>query len=166
MLGMDAQEEPEELARWAAPLLQKVGGKIMHPENETFHPGVGRPKRMDYFLMDERLVGAVKTILTQAELRCQSRDSPYTIRATPHRVVRLIMKVQSVQRLKQVLRTPKRFEVAKPIGCARKPVLPESYESEKERNCGERVIAEGKVASACGGPFGVLKPSYVECLTC
>ena len=125
IVGLDAQQEPSELLRWAGPLVNKVGGKVVQPPQDTFFPGLGRSKVLDYFIMDERLASAVKEVGTMSELRCKPENCSYTIRAAPHRVVWLSMKSSSVVRLKRALRAPRQFRVEKPCGCARAPMAPQ-----------------------------------------
>ena len=107
VLGLDAQQEPQELVKWAAPLLDNVWGKIVNADDATLHPGVGRPKILDYSFVEEKLASAVQKVGTLGELKCQSRDCPYTVRATPHKVTWISLKGQCLPRLKQVLRMPK-----------------------------------------------------------
>ena len=39
--GLDVQEEPTELLKWAAPIIERSNGTIAAPEMPTHYPGVG-----------------------------------------------------------------------------------------------------------------------------
>ena len=74
--------------------------------------------------IDNALAAAVVRLDAVSELRCQSRDADYTVAAKPHRAVRLVMKKELNALLLDTLRLPRAFPREKPIGCARRPVLP------------------------------------------
>ena len=87
LVGLDAQEEPDALLRWARPLLARVGGKIVCSGESTFFPGVGHSKQYDYFIVDETLAKTIKKVGTLSEFRCRSVNNGYTVSAGPHRLV-------------------------------------------------------------------------------
>ena len=115
IIGLDAQQEPNEFARWAGPLLAKVGGRIVSAGCPTFFPGVGRSKELDFFLMDEALVSSVRAVGTVSEFKCMSKDSGYTTRPSPHRLVWVSLVARGAVRLKQVLQMPKGFDRKKTL---------------------------------------------------
>ena len=131
VVGLDAQEEPDEFVKWAGPLLNKVGGKIVATGKPTFFPGVGRAKQLDFFIVLESLVSAVKKVGTTDTFCCRSKDCQYTINATPHRMVWASFHNKAAARLKRVLRTPRRFDPAKPCGCARAPCAPQALQGDE-----------------------------------
>ena len=124
VLGLDAQEEPDDFLKWAAPVVEKCSGVIVAPHEPTHYPGVGRAKCMDYFVVDRFIAQAVKSISTVSELRCHSVDADYTVAAKPHRAVKMVISKRYTPPLMDVLRLPKAFPRQKPIGCARAPVVP------------------------------------------
>ena len=55
---MDAQQELDELLRWAAPMILKAGGRLVCPDLVTCVPGAGKSRRLDYFIVDSVLANA------------------------------------------------------------------------------------------------------------
>ena len=41
VMGLDAQQEPEQFLRWAAPMIEKAGGTVVAPKEPTHVPGRG-----------------------------------------------------------------------------------------------------------------------------
>ena len=131
IVGLDAQQEPSELLRWAGPLLSKVGAKIIRTKQPTFFPGAGGGKKYDYFMMLETLSSSVKKVGTMPEFRCKSADNDYTISAGPHRLVWASFHSKAVERLRWVIRAPRKFSKEKPCGCARAPCAPRKLEDKQ-----------------------------------
>ena len=136
--GLDAQEEPDALLRWAGPLLARVGGKIVCSGESTFFPGVGHSKQYDYFIVEESLAKTIKKVGTLSEFRCRSVNNGYTVSAGPHRLVWASFHSKGVERLQWALHTPRKFEKVKPCGCARAPVAAQLIGEDEKR-----VLANG-----------------------
>ncbi len=112
-LALDANQAPEELLAWAAPLVQRSDGKVVAPDSPTHYPSVGQAKTIDFFIMHRALATAV--------------DSVHIVdiaAAKPHRVVGVRFKPCDVPRLQTVLKTPRKFPRHRPVGCGRAPVAP------------------------------------------
>ena len=92
LIGMDGQQPPEDLLRWAAPLLNKAGATIAAPAVATHFPGVGCSRCLDYFVISRELADAVAKVDTISELRYQSGGGYITVPAKPHRVVQITLK--------------------------------------------------------------------------
>ena len=122
LVGLDAQQEPGELLKWAAPIVDRAGGAIVAPAEPTHFPGVGCGRCLDYFIADRSIAEAVHSVSTVAELRCVSRDSDYIVAARPHRAVKLRLRKKFNPLLLKTLKMPRAFPRNKPIGCARHPV--------------------------------------------
>ncbi len=41
IVGLDAQQEPRDFLAWAAPIVERAGGTVVHPDSPTHFPGVG-----------------------------------------------------------------------------------------------------------------------------
>ena len=122
ILGLDAQQEPKDLLKWAAPMIDRAEGSVVAPCEPTHFPGVGQNRCLDYFILDRSLAEAVQGVETVAELRCFSKDADYTVAAKPHRAVRLRLNHKFRPMLLRTLKVPRSFPRNKPIGCAREPV--------------------------------------------
>ena len=122
VLGLDAQQEPQELLAWAAPMIDRAEGGVFAPSEPTHYPGVGQCRCLDFFIMDRSLAEAAKDLDTVAEFRCAGREVDYTVAAKPHRAVRLNLNRRYKPLLLRALKEPRTFPRDKPIGCARKPV--------------------------------------------
>ncbi len=112
-MGLDANQSPEELLAWAAPLVQLSNGKLVAPDAPTHYPATGQAKTIDYFIMHSSLAMAV--------------DSVHIVdlaAAKPHRVVGVRFKANDIPRLQTVLKTPRKFPRCRPVGCSRAPVAP------------------------------------------
>ena len=147
IIGMDAQQPPEDLLKWAAPVIDRADGVTAAPDAPTHFPGVGCSRRLDYFILSRSLADAVVSVDTLSELRCRSRDADYTTAAKPHRVVRLRLKKRFQPVLLATLRTPRMFPRSKPIGCARQPVVPEAKDVEWASAEDRETRAEGAAAA-------------------
>ena len=124
IIGLDAQEEPQDLLKWAAPLVDRAHGTIVHSDDPTHVPGAGTSRRLDYFIIDKAIATAVLRVDTISEFRCSSASADYTVSPSPHKAVKLVLKQGFSPLMVQCLRTPRAFPRARPIGCARAPVLP------------------------------------------
>ena len=147
IVGLDAQQPPDELLRWAAPAVDRANGVIITPESPTHFPGVGRSRTLDYFIVSRVLADAVVSVDTLSELRRQSARVDIVVAAKPHRVVRLRLRKKFQPALIATLRTPKAFPRAKPIGCARRPVVPEECSVSWATAEEDKVRAEGANAA-------------------
>ena len=78
---MDANTTPEELTKWATPLLTKAGAKVVATSKPTHISETGASRCIDFFLVDENLgdlIGDVRKIGDAV--------------TAPHRVVALQLK--------------------------------------------------------------------------
>ena len=150
IIGLDGQEEPCDLLRWAAPMIDRANGTLVHPDAPTHVPGAGVSRCMDYFILDKALADAVGSIDLVSEIRCHSSDADYTVTAKPHKAVRLTLKRNFSPLLIQTLRLPRSFPRNKPIGCARRPVQPDDpSELLDQKSRGEFVSNKyGKIVEA------------------
>ena len=142
IIGLDAQQPPTELLKWAAPAVDRADGVIAAPSAPTHFPGVGCSRTLDYFIISRALAGAVVSIDTLSELRYHSREAEVVVAAKPHRVARLWLRREFQPALLATLRTPKAFPRAKPIGCPRRPVVP------KERSAQWAFARDAKLREA------------------
>ena len=124
IIGLDAQEEPGDLLKWAAPLIDRAQGTIIHSDEPTHVLGVGASRRLDYFIVDKALATAVMRVTTISELRCRSETDDFTVAPKPHKVVQLELRRKFLPLTLRCLRMPRAFPRVKPIGCARAPVPP------------------------------------------
>ena len=157
VVGLDAQQEPAEFVKWAGPLLEKVGGRVVASGSPTFFYGVGCSKEIDFFIVDEALVASIRKIGTLSEFRCRSKDSGYTVCPGPHRLVWVSFASRCAVQLKQVLRTPRGFDRKKPCGCARAPCAPQELRPAIAALAGSGSIEE-KVK--------VARDAWAEAVTC
>ncbi len=126
IVALDAQQHPPDFLKWAAPAIERAGGTVVHADEPTHYPGVGEGKCMDFFIVDNSIASAVKKVEVEAELTCSDQDGTvYTVAAKPHRLVRLELRSQAVQRVQTMLKLPRKFAMAKPCGCARHPHAPD-----------------------------------------
>ena len=87
-------------------------------------PGVGTSRRLDYFIIDKALALAVKSVATISEFRCYSETADNIVAPKPQKAVTLELKQKLTPLTVRCLRLPRAFPRAKPVGCARAPVLP------------------------------------------
>ena len=122
------QQDPNDLLKWAAPLLSKAGAKIVCTEEPTNAPGEGTHSRLDFFIVKADLREAIKAVELIKEFAWEEEgeEKARAARATPHAVVVLKLRAEEVKRYSQAIRAPRRFQPTKPIGCPRAPVLPVS----------------------------------------
>ena len=146
IIGLDAQEEPADFLKWAAPVIERDNGTIAPSGQPTHFPGVGQARCLDNLIIDRAISQAVVKLDLVSELRCWSADADYTTAAKPHRVVRLVLKKKCAPPLLDVLRLPRAFPRHKPIGCARAPVLPRVREEE---------AVQGEAREVCASPHGM-----------
>jgi hypothetical protein len=106
-------------------MIEKVGGVVVAPTEPTLVPGNGRAKVIDFFIVDKVLVKAVEKVEVLSELLGKdAKGETYTVAASPHRVVRLKLRSDALERTQPTLRIPRLFPRDKPIGCARRPHVP------------------------------------------
>ena len=110
MVG-DFNMTPEEL-QGAHEWLRKIGGKITAPREPTCR-SVSGGRVIDFFVLDCRIATAVHDIWADP-------DFP----SSPHNAVVLRLGGMATRELAKQLRRPRPFPVDKPIGCARKPQVP------------------------------------------
>ena len=55
IMGLDAQQNPKDFSKWAAPLIEKARGAIVSPTEPTHVPGVGMAKTLYFFVIDRAL---------------------------------------------------------------------------------------------------------------
>jgi hypothetical protein len=122
LIGIDGQQPPAELLKWAAPVIDRAGATIADPAEPTHFPGVGCSRCLEYFIVCRELADAVIKIDIISELQYVSGDNHVTVPARPHRVVQLTLRSKFRPPLRTVLKRPKSFPRIKPIGCARQPV--------------------------------------------
>ena len=132
LLAGDFQQEPNDLLKWAAPLLEKVGGKVVCTEEPTNRPGTGTPARLDYFIVSPEIRQAVIGIQLITELGWEEEGERRAVEAKPHALVAMKLKSTAVQRHMDAIKTPRKFERKKPIGCARAPIWPIQEEGAEE----------------------------------
>ena len=123
LVGLDAQEEPDALLRWAGPLSFQVQGIASN---------------MTTSFVEESLAKTIKKVGTLSEFRCRSVNNGYTVSAGPHRLVWASFHNTGMERLQWALHTPRKFEKVKPCGCARAPVAAQLIGEEEKR-----VLANG-----------------------
>ena len=68
VMGLDAQQNPDEFSKWAAPLIEKAGGAIVSPAEPTHVLGVGMARTLDFFVIDRALAQSVVKVEVMAEL--------------------------------------------------------------------------------------------------
>ena len=146
VLGLDAQEEPEDFLKWAAPVIERCNGVIAAPSAPTHYPGVGQARCIDYFIVDKFIAEAVQSIDIVSEFRCHSADADYTVAAKPHRAVKMVISKRYTPPLMNVLRLPKAFPKQKPIGCARAPVIPKGSSGQLAEGQGATEEVSGRYA--------------------
>ena len=112
IIGMDANNTPQELAHWAAPILTRAGAKIVATGEATNFPTEGAARCIDYFLVADEIVGLVKSVRLIQD-----------VETSPHKIVALLLHKKKETMRQWVLRGPRAFPTRKPIGCAREPVV-------------------------------------------
>ena len=135
IVGLDANDTPEGLARWAGPLLTKAGGRIISIGEPTHFPaeGGGEARNIDFFILSTDLAKMLHGVRRVDE-----------VSTSPHRVVALQFCKTRDKLLQWTLRAPKAFPRNKPTGCARAPHAPpredverwEKAKTEEERQVG------------------------------
>ena len=122
----DFQQDPDDLLKWAAPLLDKAGAKIVCTKEATNTPGEGTHSRLDFFIVKAELREAVEAVELIKEFAWEEEgeQEARALRASPHAAVVLKFRAQAMKRYSYAIRVPRRFQPFKPIGCPRAPVLP------------------------------------------
>ncbi len=114
VIGGDFNATPRELKAAVGRMLDRAGAVIRAPEQPTCYPANGRARVLDYFLVDARIAAAV----SQAEVVEE-------VRGSPHRAVKLKVLGREVGGLVQMIQKSKMFPKQRPIGCPRKPLVPQ-----------------------------------------
>ena len=130
ILGIDGQQSPEELLKWAPPMLEKEDAFVASSAGPTHFPGVGSCRCLDYFIVSRSLADAVVTVDTISEIRHLSGGRDITVSAKPHHVVQIKLKKDFQPLLLTSLKAPRAFPRQKPIGCARQPATVRNWEEE------------------------------------
>ena len=128
VLGMDGQQSPEELLKWAAPMLENAGAIVANTGGPTHFPGVGCCRCLDYFIVSRSLADAIIAVDTISELRYLSGGDEITVSAKPHYVVQIKLRKKFQPMLLSSLKAPRAFPRQKPIGCARRPAAVEEWD--------------------------------------
>ena len=124
MIAGDFQQEPTDLLGWAAPMLEKEGASILCTKEATNRPGVGRPARLDYFIVSAELKNAVTDIRVVTEFGWEEEGEWRAMEAKPHAMVAIRIRADAVQKYYNAIWEPRKFGRQKPIGCARAPIVP------------------------------------------
>ncbi len=127
IIGADWNVTPKELREGAGRLLDRAGAEVLAPSEATCYPPTGRPRILDYFLVDARMGNAV----SEAQV-------VRTVAGSPHRAVKVTIRGKEVGGLVQMIRRPRMLPRVRPIGCPRRPLVP-------------GVGGEGEAESAEGG---------------
>ncbi len=115
MIGADWNVTPRELRERVGRLLDRAGAVVRAPLEPTCYPPTGRPRVIDYFLVDARIGDAV----SEAQI-------DRTVVGSPHRAVRITIKGRAVGGLVQMVRKPRMLPRVRPTGCPRRPLVPGS----------------------------------------
>ena len=105
MIGLDANTTPEELTKWATPLLTKAGAKVVATSKPTHISEKGASRCIDFFLVDEKLVDLVTDVRKIGD-----------VETAPHRVVSLRFKKSESPMRQWVMRGPNHSHHASPSG--------------------------------------------------
>ncbi len=114
VMGADANMTPEQLATAAKGMLGRAGAVIRRSGRPTNYPAAGSPREIDFFLLDEKLASAA------SEAYLDPR-----VAGEPHRAVCLRLDGKLTGGLVQVASKPRGFPQSRPIGCPRRPVVPD-----------------------------------------
>ncbi len=119
VIGADWNVTPKELREAAGGMMDRAGAVVRAPSEATCHPAVGRPRVLDFFLVDARMAAAVsEATLEQA------------VAGSPHRAVRITVRGKEVGGLVQVVKKPRALPRERPTGCPRRPLVPGGREAE------------------------------------
>ena len=125
LIAGDFQQEPEELLKWAAPMLEAVGAKITCSEQPTNRPGEGTWAKLDYFIASPEMSNAIGEVRLTTEFAWEEDGEKKAMAAKPHALVVVRVRSSAVQRHMEALKMPRKFERHKPVGCARAPRVPQ-----------------------------------------
>ncbi len=130
VIAGDFNATPKELVAAAGTLLDRAGGVVRAPEQATCYPALGRARTLDYFIVDSRIASAA----SQAEVDGE-------VVGSPHRAVRIRIRGREAGGLIRMVRKPRMLPRERPVGCARRPLVPRGLEGE-EAGEGGRVSLE------------------------
>ncbi len=119
VIGADWNVTPKELREATGKLLDRAGAVIRAPPEPTCYPPTGRPRTLDFFLVDGRVGNAV----SEAEVET-------SVVGSPHRAVKITVRGKEVGGLVQMVRKPRMLPRQRPIGCPRRPLVPGGREEE------------------------------------
>ncbi len=140
IIGGDWNATPSELVAAASGLLDRAGAVIRAPTCPTCYPAVGKARTLDYFAVDARMAGAVSEAVLVEE-----------VVGSPHRAVKVSITGREVGGLVQMIRRPKMFPRERPIGCPRKPLVPQENGGGEEggREEGDTLEEEWRKLAFC-----------------
>ncbi len=113
LIGADWNATPKELREAVGRMLDRAGAVVRAPAEPTCYPPTGRPRVIDYFLVDSRIAEAVGEAQVER-----------SVTGSPHRAVRITVRGKEVGGLVQVIRKPRMLPRQRPIGCPRRPLIP------------------------------------------
>ncbi len=128
LIGADWNVTPKQLREAVGKMLDRAGAVVRAPSEATCYPPTGQPRVIDFFLVDARIGDAVG----EAQL-------DKAVAGSPHRAVRITVRGKEVGGLVQMVRKPKMLPRQRPIGCPRRPLVPEGEGAE----AGGEALGEG-----------------------
>ncbi len=120
IIAGDFNATPSELRAAVGGLLDRAGGVVRAPLQPTCYPAAGSARILDYFIVDAR-VAAASSLAEVDE----------AVVGSPHRAVRIRVRGRDVGGLVQMVKKPRMFPRERPIGCARRPLVPRWEEGGK-----------------------------------
>ncbi len=115
VIAGDFNATPNELVAAAGALLDRAGGVVRAPEQATCYPAVGRARTLDYFIVDSRIAAATSQAAVDE-----------AVAGSPHRAVKIKIRGKEVGGLIRMVKKPRMFPRERPVGCARRPLVPRS----------------------------------------
>ncbi len=115
IVGGDQNMTPAELSNGLDRLLARADAVVRAPEEPTCYPSTGAPRVLDFYIVDSRLDAGFRSIEVDTSLGL-----------APHRVVKLTIDATMIGGLASGVQKPKSFPRDRPIGCARRPIVPDS----------------------------------------
>ncbi len=119
VIAGDFNATPSELVAATGTLLDRAGGVVRAPAQATCYPAVGRARTLDYFIVDSRIAAAT----SQAEV-------DEAVVGSPHRAVKIRVRGKEVGGLVRMVKKPRMFPRERPVGCARRPLVPRGWDGE------------------------------------
>ncbi len=134
----DFNATPSELVSAADRLLDRAGGVVRAPQQPTCYPAMGKARTLDDFILDTRIAAAA----SQAEV-------DEVVVGSPHRAVRIKLRGRDVGGLVQMVKKPRMFPRERPVGCARRPLVPREAEGANEGGLANSVDEEWRRLAYC-----------------